>query len=178
VEFGRVVKQRRMCREYTDQYVSDEQVERILDLAMRYPSAGHTQPQEFIVIRDQGVKDGLYRAALEQEYVSEAPVVIAVVSDTARSAEVYGRRGIEFYSIIDGAFASMLILLAAVDEGLGAAFVGAFDDGEVSRVLSLPRHVRPIGLISIGHCAERPRKFRRRPRKEILHRDRYGTRAS
>ena len=174
MEFDRVVKQRRMCREYTDQDVPDEQVDRILDLALRYPSAGHTQPQEFIVIRDQGVKDALYRAALQQDYVAEAPVVVALVSDTARSAEVYGPRGIEFYSIIDGAFASMLVLLAAVNEGLGAAFVGAFDDGEVSRVLGLPRHFRPIGLISIGHCAERPRRFRRRQRKEILHRDRYG----
>ena len=173
MEFDRVVKRRRMCREYTDQDVTDDQVEIILDLAARFPSAGHTQPQEFIVVRDQSVKEDLGHAALDQMFLADAPVVIAVVSDTERSRDTYGRRGVEFYSVTDGAFASMLVLLAAVDQGLGAAFVAAFDDDAVSRVLGLPRHVRPIGLIAIGHCAEPADRLRRRRRTEIVHRDRY-----
>src|SRR5919201_461986 len=176
MEFERVVKRRRMCREYTDEDVTDEQIETILDLAGRFPSAGHTQPQEFIVVRDQSVKEDLGHAALDQMFLAEAPVVVAVVSDTERSRDTYGRRGVEFYSVVDGAFASMLVLLAAVDQGLGAAFVAAFDDDAVSRVLGLPRHVRPIGLIAIGHCAEPASGLRRRRRTEIVHRDRYGTR--
>ena len=84
-----------------------------------------------------------------------------------------GKRA-RFYSVVDGAFASMLILLAAVDEGLGAVFVGAFDDDEVSQVLGLPTHVRPIGLIAIGHCAERGERLARRGPDEVVHRDRYG----
>jgi nitroreductase len=177
MEFERVVRRRRMCRRYTDQDISDEQLEAILDLAARFPSAGHTQPQELVVIRDRGVKQDLAHAALDQMFLAEAPVVVAVVSDTARSAETYGRRGVEFYSIVDGAFASMLVLLAAVDRGLGAAFVAAFDDDAVGEVLALPDHVRPIGLIAIGHPADRPRKLRRRDRTEIVHRDRYGVRS-
>jgi nitroreductase len=109
-------------------------------------------------------------------FVAQAPLVIVVVSDVRRSARRYGERGVRFFSIIDGAFVAMLILLAVVEEGLGACFVGSFYDEEVQEVLSLPQEVRPIGIIPIGYCAEGPRKFRRRSREQIVHRDRYGRR--
>ncbi len=166
-----------MCRGYTDEDVSDDDVEAILELASRYPSAGHTQPQEFVVVRDPRVKRDLGTAALRQMFIADAPVVVAVVADTERSRSRYGRRGVEFYSVVDGGFAAMLVLLAAVNRGLGAAFVAAFDDDAVAQVLGLPRHVRPIGLISIGHCAEPASKVSRRRASELVHRDRYGERA-
>ena len=175
MDFETVVKRRRMCRAYSDRDVPPEKVDRILDLACRYPSAGHTEPQEFIVVRDQWVKEALARAALGQMFVAQAPLVIVVVSDTRRSAQRYGARGVRFYSIIDGAFVAMIILLAAVDEGLGACFVAAFHDREVQRVLGLPTNVRPIGIIPIGHCAEGPRKVARRSKTRIVHHDRYGS---
>src|SRR5215211_4762427 len=175
MDFETVVKRRRMCREYLDRDVPQEKIDRILDLGSRYPSAGHTEPQEFIVVRDQQVKHDLARAALDQMFVAQAPLVI-VVSDLRRSARRYGERGVRLFSIIDGAFVAMLILLAVVEEGLGACFVGSFYDEEVQEVLSLAQEVRPIGIIPIGVCAEGPRKFRRRSREQIVHRDRYGRR--
>jgi len=156
--------------------VPQEKIDRILDVASRYPSAGHTEPQEFIVVRNQQVKEDLTRAALNQMFVAQAPLVIVVVSDIRRLARRYGERGVHFFSIIDGAFVAMLILLAVVDEGLGACFVGSFYDEEVQEVLDLPRDVRPIGIIPIGYCAEGPRRLPRRSRQQIIHRDRYGVR--
>ncbi len=163
-----------MCRSFEDRDLPQEKVDAVIDAARRFPSAGHTQPQEFVVVREESVKEALGSAALDQMFLADAPVVIAVVSDTKRSAAVYGRRGIEFYSILDGGFASMLVLLAAVNEGLGATFVAAFNDEAVGAVLGLPRHVRPIGLIGIGYCAEAPGRHPRRPWQEIVHLDRYG----
>jgi nitroreductase len=175
MDFETVVKRRRMCRAYSDRDVPPEKVNRILDLACRYPSAGHTEPQEFIVVRDQWVKGALARAALGQMFVAQAPLVIVVVSDTRRSAQRYGARGVRFYSIIDGAFVAMIILLAAVDEGLGACFVAAFHDREVQQVLGLPTDVRPIGIIPVGYCSEGPRRLARRSKARIVHHDRYGS---
>ena len=116
------------------------------------------------MVRDGRVKEALAHAALDQIYVARAPLVIVVVSDTRRSARRYGERGVNFYSIIDGSFAAMLILLAAVNEGLGACFVAAFHDREVQQVLGLPSAVRPIGIISIGYCAKDPRSSRAGPK--------------
>ena len=109
MDFETVVKKRRMCREYRDREVPQEKIDRILDLASRYPSAGHTEPQAFIVVRDGRVKEDLAHAALDQMYVAQAPLDIVGVSDTRRSARRYGERGVNFYSIIDGSFAAMLI---------------------------------------------------------------------
>lgn len=176
MEFREVVRKRRMCRGFEDRDVPEEKIDAILDAARRFPSAGHTQPQEFIVLRDQRIKDALGHAALDQMFLADAPVVVACISDTNRSEARYGRRGVDFYSILDGGFASMLVLLATVDEGLGAAFVAAFDDDAVRQVLGLPGHVRPIGLIGIGYCAQPPSRHRRRSREEIIHRDHYSPR--
>ncbi len=176
MDFETVVKRRRMCRVFMERDVPQEKIDRILELASRYPSAGHTEPQEFIVVHNRRMKEDLAHAALDQMFVAQAPVVIVVVSDVRRSARRYGERGVRFFSIIDGAFVAMLILLAVVEEGLGACFVGSFYDEEVQEVLSLPQEVRPIGIIPIGYCAEGPRKFRRRSREQIVHRDRYGRR--
>ena len=176
MDFETVVKRRRMCREYLDRDVPQEKVDRILDLASRYPSAGHTEPQEFIVVRNRRMKEDLAYAALDQMFVAQAPLVIVVISDVRRSARRYGERGVRFFSIIDGAFVAMLILLAVVDEGLGACFVGSFYDEEVQEVLNLPQDVRPIGIITIGYCAEEPRRFPRRSKAQIVHLDRYGNR--
>jgi nitroreductase len=176
MDFETVVKRRRMCREFLDRDPPQEKIDRILDLASRYPSAGHTEPQEFIVVHNRRMKEDLAHAALDQMFVAQAPVVIVVISDVTRSARRYGERGVRFFSIIDGAFVAMLILLAVVDEGLGACFVGSFYDEEVQEVLSLPQEVRPIGIIPMGYCAEGPRKFRRRSREQIVHRDLYGHR--
>jgi nitroreductase len=120
------------------------------------------------------VKEDLAYAALHQMFVAQAPLVIVVISDVRRSARRYGERGVRFFSIIDGAFVAMLILLAVVHEGLGACFVGSFYDEEVQEVLNLPQDVRPIGIIPIGYCAEGPRRFPRRSRAQIIHCDRYG----
>jgi nitroreductase len=84
--------------------VPQEKLDRILELASLYSSAGHTEPQEFIVVRDQRVKHDLARAALDQMFVAQAPVIIVVVSDVRRSARRYGERGVRLFSIIDGAF--------------------------------------------------------------------------
>lgn len=173
MEFQEVLRKRRMIRAYTAEDVTDQQVWRLLRNAARAPSAGHTQPQEFIVIRDPQVKRRLAEAALDQSFVAEAPVVIAVCADTSRSVWRYGERGVRFYSIIDGAFASLLILLTCVDLGLAACFVGAFNDEAVARVLGLPKHVRPIGLIPVGHAAERPGGLGRIPLMRLVHHERW-----
>jgi nitroreductase len=175
MDFLDVIKKRWMCREYLKKDVPEETIERILDIGSHFPSAGHTQPQEFIVIHHQEVKEALGNAALGQMFIAEAPVVIVVVSDTRRSAAQYGNRGIHFYSIIDGAFAAMLLLLAVVNEGLGTVFVAAFHDEQVQKVLGLPKEVRAIGILPIGYCAQRAEKLSRRSKQAIIHYEKYGT---
>jgi nitroreductase len=73
----------------------------------------------------------------------------------------YGKRASDFYSIVDGTFASMLMLLIPVSQGIGTCFVGAFDDDKISEILNLPKHVKSIRIITLGYPVEKPGKFER-----------------
>ena len=178
MDFDEVVKRRKMIREYDSNrlQIPDKIITKLIKNAHRAPSAGHTQVQEFIIVKDSSTKKKLRKAAVNQEYVEQAPLLIVICSNISRSVGRYGSRGREFYSIIDGAFASMLILLSAVNEGIGACFVGAFEDNKVSEILELPRDVKPIGIICIGYPAEKPEKLKRIDVKALVHYEKYGRR--
>jgi nitroreductase len=163
------IRLRRSIRAFTRDEVSDEEVEKILDAARRAPSAGNIQPWEFIVVRRPEIKRRLARAALHQTFIEEAPVVIVVCADEVRSGRGYGSRGINLYCIQDTAAATENILLAACALGLGACWVGAFREDEVKAALGMPRGVRPVAIVPVGHPAERPRAPYKRSLREIVH---------
>lgn len=176
MELDEVIRKRKMIRKYDkSKEIPEWLISKLIENASKAPSAGHTQVQEFIVIKDTKTKRKLRLVSVNQEQVEEAPVLIVVCSNTSRSVGRYGQRGKEFYSIVDGAFASMLILLTAANEGLGAGFVGAFDDEKVSQILALPQDgsVRPIGIIALGYPDEKPPRLKRIARDRFVHYDRW-----
>jgi nitroreductase len=175
MEFEEVVRKRKMIREYQlGKPIPDYIIAKLIENAHRAPSAGHTQVQEFIIIKDPAIKSKLGEAALRQSQVYDAAQLIVVCSNVSRSVGRYGKRGKHFYSIIDGAFASLLLLLTSVNEGIGACFVGAFEDEKVSKILELPEHVKPIGIITLGYAAERPAKLERIDISKLVYHDKYG----
>jgi nitroreductase len=174
MDFEKVILQRKMIREYiANKQIPDELIMRLIKNDHRSPSAGHTQVQEFIIVKDSITNKKLRKVAVDQDYVELAPVLIIVCSNTSRSINRYGMRGREFYSIIDGAFASMIILLSAVNEGIGAAFVGAFEDDKVSQILELPKHVKAVGIICLGYPAETPEKLSRIDISKLVHYEKW-----
>jgi nitroreductase len=174
MDFDEVVKKRKMIREYQqNRQVPIEIINKLLKNAHKAPSAGHTQVQEFIVVIDPITKRKLCEASLDQRQVEDASVLVVVCSNTSRSVGRYGKRGKDFYSVIDGAFASMIILLSAVNEGIGTSFVGAFEDDKVTKILGLPIHVKPIGIIALGYPVEKPERFERIKLNKLVHYERY-----
>jgi nitroreductase len=155
--FAAVVKRRAMVRAYKSDPVPEEKIQRLLEYAVRAPSAGNLQPWEFIVVKNPETRAKLAKAAFDQTSVASAPVIIATCADIQRAGSKYGARG-AFYSLVDTSFASLLILLGAVEQGLGACFVGSYNPEEVAKLFALPEHVRPVGLITLGYPAESPRK--------------------
>ncbi len=173
MDFEKVLRKRWMVRSFKPTPIPEEKISEILGNAVRAPSAGHLQPWDFVIVKSADTKKCLARAALNQTFIEEAPIVIVACANTRRSATRYGERGVRFYSLIDTAFASLIILLSAVNEGIGASFVGAFHDEEVSKILGLPEHVRPVGIINLGYPDERPTKLDRIPLEELVHREKW-----
>jgi len=81
---------------------------------------------------------------------------------------VYEERGYHLYCLQDTAAATTLLLLAASAYGLGGCWVGAFDEGMVRRILSLPFNLRPVAMVPLGYPAESPSPPPRRPLPEVL----------
>ena len=132
--------------------VEPDLVEELLRCACLAPSAGNVQPWRFFVVREQPSKEALARAALGQEFISEAPLDIVVCADLKAHASSYGERGSELYAIQDTAAATQNLLLTATALGLASCWVGAFRENAVVEALNLPRHVRPMAVVPIGYA--------------------------
>ena len=167
------ITSRRSIRTFEKKAVSDEQVGMLIDAARHAPSAGNIQPWEFVIVRDQQTKKQLSSAALNQAVIEDAPVVIVVCADEARSGQGYGSRGANLYCIQDTAAAAQNMLLAACAMGLGTCWVGAFREEMVRRSLNTPTDVRPVAMIPVGYPAENPALRKRRTSDQIVHRETF-----
>lgn len=162
------IKKRRSIRRFDPKKeVTEEQVEKLLEAARWAPSAGNLQSWFFVVVRDQGVKEQLIKAALGQDFIAEAPIIIISCADLEKSSSRYGKRGSILYAIQDATIATQNLWLAATEMELGGVWVGAFDEDKVSRILDLPSHLRPIAILPIGYPAESPSPPPRRSLTEI-----------
>jgi nitroreductase len=194
--FSEVVRRRRMVRHFRPDPVDPAALERMLDLARRAPSAGYTQGQSFVVVTRPETKREIARLCGEEGYVeggfhpfiSGAPVLVVVCT----SEEAYHRRyqeadkvredGTEIewpvpYWHVDAGCAAMILLLAAVDEGLAAGFAGAHDLDGLRSLLGIPPQVTPIGVVPIGYPApdvpSPSLKRGRKPLDSVVHRERW-----
>lgn len=170
------IKDRRSVRAFKSKPVSEEFLVRILEAAQWAPSAGNCQARDFIIVNDFNVKRRLCDAALGQSFIEEAPIDLVVCANEERSSRRYGDRGRELYCLLDAASAVQNILLAIHALGLGACWVGAFHDANVTKNLNLPRWLRPVAIIPIGYPAEKPRTPSRMGIKAFVHLNHYGER--
>jgi nitroreductase len=152
MDIWQVFKKRHSVRNFDSRKdVSNDLIEKIIEAAKTAPSAGGLYPTDFIIVRDQKTKEQIARAALRQDFVAQAPVVIVVVSDVEKTASYYGERGRNLYVIQDAAAATENLILAATALGLGTCWVGAFDEEEIRKILKLKRDFRPLAIIPVGY---------------------------
>lgn len=156
MEFFEVVRRRHSIRAYQQCRVEEEKLYSILECANTAPSAGNLQAYEIVVVTDEKARQALARAALDQEFIAQAPVVLVFLQNPRRSAIKYGRRGAELYSLQDATIACAYAQLAATALGLASCWVGAFDEEPICRLLKVPPGLRPVALLSIGYPAEDP----------------------
>jgi nitroreductase len=189
MEFSEVVRRRRMIRSYRpDQPVPRQVVDELLDLAVRAPSAGHTQGWTFLVLSDSAALDQFWAATTDGgepdgwlERMRTAPVLIVCFSDKSAYLDRYAEpdkgwtdrdeaRWPVPYWHIDTGMAALLLLLGAQDRGLGACLFGV--PGErwdaLRAAFAVPERLSPVGVVSMGVPAPdvRSPSLRRGPRRK------------
>lgn len=156
METLRCIKYRRSVRKYKKKKIEDRVLARILEAGIWAPSSGNLSTTRFIVVEDEDKKKKVAQACLNQKWMTDAAAIIVVCSLTKPLARAYGKRGKEQYSIQNTATASQNIMLAAASLGLGTAWVGAFSESKIKRVLGIPDDVRVYNVIVLGYPKSTP----------------------
>ena len=169
MDFIEVINERQSIRAYKNQPVTPEKLQQILEAINRAPSAGNLQAYEVYVVCDAKHKTALAKAAYDQEFLTQAPLILVFCAHAARSADKYGKRGINLYCVQDATIACTFAMLAATALGLSTVWVGAIDEDAIRRVISAPQDQRPVAMLPVGYPAESPRRKPRRMLKDLIH---------
>jgi len=148
------IDSRRSIRRFLDIPVEVEKIGNILDAGRFAPSSGNLQDWRFILLTERERVDKVAQACYEQYWIAQAQVVIVVAVQPARTEKYYAEHG-EKFSLLNGGASVQNMLLAAHDQGLGACWVGAFEDEMLKRDLSVPDGVIIAGVIPIGYADEK-----------------------
>jgi FMN reductase [NAD(P)H] len=198
MEFRDILARRRMHRAFLPEPVTREQIERIAGVIRRAPSGGFSQGGSIVVVTDDDQRHAIAAAFGDEHYsrgghnfIAAAPVHMIISANESLYHARYNEQdkldstgGVEVtwpvpYWFVDAGALMMLVLAAAIDEGLASAFVGHPEQKRIfDELLGLPGDVVPIGLALIGHAGADPPagsrlKERRRDLGELVHWQRW-----
>ncbi|GLI53587.1 nitroreductase family protein [Thermodesulfovibrio yellowstonii] len=150
-EVLKVVKERRSIRSFLKKDITEDLVKKLIEALIWAPSAGNLQARKFYFIKNKEIKIKLAQASLSQMFIADAPLVIIGCIDKEKIYSRYGERGVNLYAIQDVACSITNAMLVAHENGLGTVWVGAFREEEVSKILELPKHLRPVVIMPVGY---------------------------
>ena len=163
------IRGRRSIRRYTQEPVSEDDLEDLLRAAMSAPSAGNEQPWHFVVIREKTLLEVIPKVHPYAAMVKQAPLVVLVCGD--ETLERYPG-----FWVQDCAAATENLLLAAHSKGLGAVWVGLHPIEErveaMRQLIGIPPQIIPFAIVPVGHPAEEKPASSRYDRRRV-HFDRW-----
>lgn len=182
MDFVDLVRARKSVRQYSDQVVEDDKVDKILEAARLAPSWVNKQCWRYIVVRNKETiaEIATKGTGIYNSWLKKAPVVIVACANPKDSGS---RNGIDYY-LIDVGISMEHIMLQAADLGLGSCWIGGFDEKEIKRILGIPENLKVVALTPIGYPANDPgmmskvTKFfigsaKRKPLEEIVHKEKW-----
>ncbi|MEE9152012.1 MAG: nitroreductase family protein [Thermoplasmata archaeon] len=176
---------RRSVRNFKEKEVPPNKIAEILGCAVKAPSASNKRPWEFILVKDQKIKDRIGYLGARSLYerkkrklkdtkkqfakISEAPLFIVVACDTKKSPIFWKH---------DGSAATQNMLLAAHVLGLGAVWLGApvalkKHTNEIKKLLKMPKHHEIVSIVAIGHPVKIPKPRSQGDIKDRIHFERW-----
>jgi nitroreductase len=160
------ITSRRNVRSFTDQPVSPEHLDQILEAGRRSPSSRNTQPWDFILVTDRAQLQELSKVWVGAGHVAGSAATIALIVGSDSETD----RRVQF----DLGQATMSIMLAGADLGIGSGHSAVGDQQLAARLLGLPRGKTCAFLIALGYPADRPlrplKRPDRRPFDDVVHR--------
>lgn len=163
------IQGRRSIRDYSSKEIEDSKLKKVLEAARLSPSAGNNQEWKFVVVKDKDKRNRLAKAASNQSFVGQAPVIIVACGT---SPDRIMRCGQHRYTV-DLSIAVSYIMLEAFEQGLGTCWIGSFDEVEVKKILDIPDEVRVVAITPLGYPSENPTARSRKLLDSIVCYDKY-----
>jgi nitroreductase len=161
------IRARRDVRQYTDRPLAREQLERILEAGRRSPSSSNWQPWDFVVVTDRAQLTDLSKVWSHARHVAESAATVALLAPVSEDAQDRER------AQYDLGQATMSIMIAAADLGVGSGHSAVIDQDHARAVLGLPDDRFCAYLIALGYPADRPltpiARPNRRPFDDVVH---------
>jgi nitroreductase len=165
------ITSRRNVREFTDRPIGDADLDRILEAGRRAPSSRNWQPWDFIAVTDRAQLGELSQVWRGGGHIAHSAATIVVLLPDADDA---GRRERAAY---DAGQATVQMMLAAADLGIGSGHSAVGDQARAREILGFPEDRDAFIMIDFGYPASRPlqpiRRPDRRPFEEVVHRERW-----
>lgn len=176
MELDQAIKDRKSVRRFKKLNVPWYLVAECLEAAINAPSSGNVQNWRFVVVRNSELREKIVKICDEQYWLLRAPVLVVVLSDTDRIRKMFGVRGEALYAVQNCSSAIQNILLKATELGLGATWIGAFEEIELKQILNIDADVRPQAIIALGYPDEYEEKSKREPLENVVFFEKYGER--
>ena len=143
--------------------------------AIKAPNGGNLQAWRFIIVDDIIKKEELVKAALDQRWMSQAPILIVICGDLTNEKRFYKERA-EEYLMQDCAAAAENLMLSATALKIRSCWVGAFDKNGVSRALKMPDNIVPYAIITLGYSDEKIKEKKRHGLDSVIYFNEFGNR--
>ena len=165
MELKEVLLKRRSIRKFKDDEITNEEIEKILYFAMTAPSACNKQPWEFYVIKNKETLAKIKKASMFSRY--NAPLAIVVSGNLKNALPLK----LAEYWIQDCSSAISYMLLEITNLGLGAVWCGLHPQQtpvkKIREILSLDKHIIPLGLVLIGRPNEEKEEKPKYDKKKV-----------
>jgi nitroreductase len=160
MEFSELIKIRQSVRQYRQQPVARELLDKLIEAVRLSPSASNSQPWKLIVVDDPGLRSQVAQATFSaavtfNRFALEAPVIAVLVTEKAGFiTQVGALLKKRQFSLIDIGIAAAHFCLQAAELGLGTCILGWFDEKKIKRLLGIPAGRRIGLLVTLGYAAE------------------------
>lgn len=171
------IRTRRSVRKFTDQEVTKEQIEEIVEIARFAPSWKNSQSVRYMLILNKEIKDRIASEAVmgfdwNTTIIKGAPALILVNTVDKRAG--YEKDGTpstskgEHWQSYDAGIASATFCLAAFEKGLASVILGIYDEEKIREIAGVPEGQKVSAIIPIGYANEEPQAPRRKETADLL----------
>lgn len=157
------IRARRSVRKFKRKEMPAELLDHLLEMARTAPSGANRQPWQIVVITDRQRLKGLVPICKDQAFIGDCSAFLVGIDDPQQK-----------WAKVDLTIALDHVTLAAVEEGLGTCWIGAFDQARMAEYIGLPSDRTVTVCLAIGYPDETPPARGRKKAEELFNWDRYG----